>query len=245
MSCSIYLTFLKGNPLSKDCMHQGSDLVPFTAIYFYKRMQVCVLSYMHKKDLRLNWVSVLLWQQFLRWRWAHMVHRKETRTTIEKLHLVFSQTQPWKKDKQSKLLGSCLLHYFVLLDATVNCFALSLMVLDWHTTSPPHPERSYGQMDQDQVIIHPTHIISPLCPTFPFLWSSFPLAGQDHSTSDRHIIRQANQRLWLGFASQQPFRTIHLSLILLLVLWTAVDSRAHLKQGMIGLQAYTVLGPIW
>lgn len=54
----------KDTSLSKDCMHRDSDLVPSITQHCHKHMQSVLSPTPQKKDLRLNWVSVSLWQQF-------------------------------------------------------------------------------------------------------------------------------------------------------------------------------------
>lgn len=50
----------KDTPLSKDCLHKGSDIVPSIKKYCHKHTQSVLLPTPHKKDLRINWVSVSL-----------------------------------------------------------------------------------------------------------------------------------------------------------------------------------------
>lgn len=63
--------------LSKDWVHRDSDLVPSITKYCHKHIQSVLSPTPQKKDLRLNWVSVSLWQQFFCWR--HTMHRKGTK----------------------------------------------------------------------------------------------------------------------------------------------------------------------
>lgn len=107
--------------------------------------------------------------------------------------LFFSQTQPWKKDKQSKLLAYCLWYYFVLLDAMVEPLYL-ISKWSWleHSINTSPRKRLWANGSRPSYYPSP-HSISPLHLTFPFLSNSFPLAGQDYSNSDRHIIMKANQ----------------------------------------------------
>jgi len=109
-----------------------------------------------------------------------------------------SQTQPWKIGKQNKLLGYCLLHYCVLLDATVEllCFISNGSRLEYNITVSPR-KRFWANGSRPSYYSFP-HIIFPLHPTFPLLSNSFPLAAQDHSTSDRHILMKAKQRYGSG-----------------------------------------------
>lgn len=160
-------------------MHKDSDLVPSITKYCHKHIESVLSPITQKKDLRLNWVSVSLWQQFFCWRCT--VHRKGTKRTTEKWHLVLLGHKLGRKINQSGLLIYCLLHYLCCLMPHFRCLAFSLGVLGWSTSSPPH-WGGYRQAGAESLSIPSQHFC--LHPAFPILWNSS--AHQDHNTSGRH-----------------------------------------------------------
>lgn len=124
--------------------------------------------------------------------------RNRDQENNRKITSCFSWAQAWKKDKQIKLLGCCLLHYVVLLDAMVHllCVISNGSGLEHIITTSL---RRWLWANRSRPSYYPSpYIIFPLHSTFPFLSNSFPLAGQDHDTSDRHIIMKANQMYGSG-----------------------------------------------
>lgn len=115
----IFIIF-KDTPLSRDCMHKDSDLVPSITKYCHKHTESVLSPTTEKKDLRLNWVSVSLWQQSFCWRCT--VHRKGTKRTTEKWHLVLLGHKLGRKSEWvAHLLPFAL---FVLFDASFQVLSV-------------------------------------------------------------------------------------------------------------------------
>lgn len=229
----------KESPLSKDCLHKGSDTVPSITKYCHKHTQSVLFPTPHKKDLRLKWVSVPLWQQCFCWR--HTMHRKGTKKTTEKWHLVLLGHKLGRKPSRVSCSSVAFCIILCCLMPQFRCSVCSLRVLGWSTWSLPH-RGGYRQTDAESLSI-PSYNFS-LHPTFPVLSNSSPPAGQDHGTSGRHNY-EGTQVYGFGFASQQLFRSVQVSPMLHMLFKPLWSHRCIYNRVWQLSRHVTVLGPFW
>lgn len=179
-SCSIYLTFLRRALSARIACTKAQTQSPLSQSTVTSTQSV-LFPTPHKKDLRLKWVSVPLWQQCFYWR--HTMHRKGTKKTTEKWHLVLLGHKLGRKPSRVSCSSVAFCIILCCLMPQFRCSVCSLRVLGWSTWSLPH-RGGYRQTDAESLSI-PSYNFS-LHPTFPVLSNSSPPAGQDHGTSGRH-----------------------------------------------------------
>lgn len=139
----------KESPLSKDCLHKGSDTVPSITKYCHNHT-VC-FSPPHIKRT-WGWSGLVCHYDSSVLLKTHHAQKRDQEDN-RKMTSCFAGAQAWKKTKQSKLLICCLLHYFVLLEASVQvlCVLSEGSGLEHMITTSPRRL----QANRCRVTVHP------------------------------------------------------------------------------------------